>query len=401
MLIDSISTAILLTAVSVAMAVALLATSVRQPSPVGAAQRIWALALVCAPTGWSLLEIANTDVSLALLAIAGKALLFAAFVGYLHALMVLRGSFPSATWQWLPVLAVVLATTGLYLVWPERSISSGVLSWLCALTVLASAFTAGRDARSGGNRQGRLISIAFLVSAAALMIHGLMAILPNDPAGIWTSQPLAQTFLFGTAIVAPLVASLGFVLMCSDRLFGRLETFAHVDEVTGLANRQTLMQRARGIVADARQRGIPCALLTIQVDPLRAITDRHGREAGDQALASIARTLRSHLRADDCIGRGNDDGFAVLLPGHNLEAGHGIGQRLCRGVAATCIDTGGERQGLSISIGVAALLGVEDTLDAMYQRASLALDQARNDGGNRAIIYCIEPSASAIQISAA
>lgn len=386
MQIDSITTAALLTAMSVAMAVSLLVSAVRQPRPVGPAQRVWAAALVCAPVGWLLLSIANSS-SIGWLAIPAKALIIASFVGYLHALMVLRGSLLPAPWQQLPVLAVAFATTGFYFLWPDQPMRTGLLSALCAAAALVTAIIAHRHARAG-SRHGRLVSVAFLVAAAVLATRAILLFAPEASAAhAWVQEPIAQTLLLGTPLLAPLVATLGFVLMGSDRLLDRLEAIASTDELTGVANRQGFMIAASHLVTGAQRLGRPCSLLAIDVDHFKSINDSHGHDAGDRTLSCVARTLKSHLRSEDHIGRCGGDEFEVMLPGHGLEHALAIARRLCQAVAGTGITVDRCRIRLSVSIGVTELSDGQDDLDSMRLRADHALYEAKRAGRNQAMLY--------------
>ncbi len=57
-----------------------------------------------------------------------------------------------------------------------------------------------------------------------------------------------------------------------------------------------------GCSARPRAIGTPAALLSVDVEDLKAINDRHGRIAGDAALRHVARLLRSLIRSSDVAG---------------------------------------------------------------------------------------------------
>ena len=91
----------------------------------------------------------------------------------------------------------------------------------------------------------------------------------------------------------------------------RLRHEATHDTLTGLPNRRAFRRRlAREIDA-----GEGLALVLCDMDNLKTVNDTHGHEAGDRALQTLARALRSELRRSDEAYRVGGDEFAVVLPG--------------------------------------------------------------------------------------
>ena len=74
------------------------------------------------------------------------------------------------------------------------------------------------------------------------------------------------------------------------------------------------------------------------VDGLKAINDRHGHPAGDEALRAFVDVLSANLRASDSVGRVGGDEFALLLRGAEAEATAAI---LCRLTATIRDDVDG------------------------------------------------------------
>jgi diguanylate cyclase (GGDEF)-like protein len=56
------------------------------------------------------------------------------------------------------------------------------------------------------------------------------------------------------------------------------------------------------------------ALMFIDLDQFRQITDEHGFETGDLVLRAIAERLREVLRNTDTLCRVSADEFAAILP---------------------------------------------------------------------------------------
>jgi PAS domain S-box-containing protein len=101
-----------------------------------------------------------------------------------------------------------------------------------------------------------------------------------------------------------------------SELYRRSQQFehrAHHDALTGLPNRDRLLQRLEGALAAARHLGRSLPLVFLDLDGFKPINDRHGHATGDALLQALAQRLRRQLRADDLLARVGGDEFALLL----------------------------------------------------------------------------------------
>ncbi len=86
------------------------------------------------------------------------------------------------------------------------------------------------------------------------------------------------------------------------------------DPLTGLPNRQWLLERTWTALDDAERIGARSALMLIDLDRFRSVNDTLGHLAGDRLLLQIADRLRLALpRGAEAAQLGGDE-FAVLLP---------------------------------------------------------------------------------------
>ena len=168
-------------------------------------------------------------------------------------------------------------------------------------------------------------------------------------------------------------------------LLAQQQQLAHLadhDALTGLPNRRVLDTVLARALARA-ERGVPSALLFIDVDDFKQMNDVHGHQAGDAALTAIARLLEAGVRAGDVVVRMGGDEFAVLLEGIELMAAAGIARRLVVTVRERYADLG-------LSVGVVPVVASADMVEVV-RRADECMYAAKAAGGNRAMVKAAPP----------
>ncbi len=88
---------------------------------------------------------------------------------------------------------------------------------------------------------------------------------------------------------------------------------ALTDALTGLGNRRAFEIDLAGEFSRADRHNYPLALISLDLDGLKAINDTHGHHRGDEYLQVFASALRQHFRAGDRPYRLGGDEFVVLL----------------------------------------------------------------------------------------
>ncbi len=147
-----------------------------------------------------------------------------------------------------------------------------------------------------------------------------------------------------------------FVVQLNDvserrRLEENMRGLGDHDPLTGLRNRRLFGHDLKLQVARSRRYGEVAGLMLIDVDAFRRVNDRHGEQAGDEALEAIARALTRRLRETDLVARLGADQFAVLLPHIDEEGLAVVAEGLTRVIAACGVDVGDEFLHPSASIG--------------------------------------------------
>jgi diguanylate cyclase (GGDEF)-like protein len=118
------------------------------------------------------------------------------------------------------------------------------------------------------------------------------------------------------------------------------------DGLTGLLNRRGLELRFAEISA------LASTVLFVDLDGFKAINDRGGHAAGDDALKIVARILRHAVRPTDVVARVGGDEFVVILVDVRAAVSVAtISERISSAVATVRPIGGGDPTGFGVSIG--------------------------------------------------
>jgi diguanylate cyclase (GGDEF)-like protein len=153
-----------------------------------------------------------------------------------------------------------------------------------------------------------------------------------------------------------------------------MERLAHIDPLTGLANRRTFDRVLELEVARAIRQQSEVAVAIFDVDAFRATNDAVGHAAGDDILRAVAAVLAEQVRLVDTVARIGGDEFVVIAPG---SGGLAVADRVIRAVQALPAVDG---QPVSVSAGVARFPLDGSSADELFARALDALELARSGG---------------------
>ncbi len=248
-------------------------------------------------------------------------------------------------------------------------VATGVL-FILTMTVAALAAVRGTRHRSEPERWTSLTTFGCLADV------GL---------GLGTTPGSSLGWYAGPGLV--LIASGTFVLAWiadARRTQAKAEHDAAFDPLTGLPNRRSAHQTLAQTLAQARRSGSPLALLLVDIDAFHQINDRHGYDAGDATLASVARLLVAACRTGDVVARVGGEEFLVLLPDTKDRGALIAADKIRSAVALEPIAPIGVP--LTVSIGVTTLQIHDLDPDEMLRRAGAALSRAKDSGRNRIIL---------------
>ena len=124
----------------------------------------------------------------------------------------------------------------------------------------------------------------------------------------------------------------------------------------------------------------------IDADHFKAFNDRHGHQAGDEALRAVANVLRTHVRRPaDLVARYGGEEFSVVLPETDMAGAQQIAERI-REAVEQLPPIDGTDSPITVSIGISTWNACSDiNLEVLMFAADKALYQAKETGRNRVV----------------
>jgi two-component system cell cycle response regulator len=162
---------------------------------------------------------------------------------------------------------------------------------------------------------------------------------------------------------------------------------AITDALTGLYNRRYMESHLSTLIEQAEGRNKPLSVLLVDIDYFKAINDTHGHDAGDDVLREFAVRLKKSIRGIDLACRYGGEEFVIVMPETDMAVATVVAERLRRRIATEpfSVGQGTGKIEVTISIGIAAINGADDTAPTLLKRADQALYRAKRDGRNRVV----------------
>lgn len=196
-------------------------------------------------------------------------------------------------------------------------------------------------------------------------------------------QGLVSATVLPIVLAGPLFLFLTLKLRELAIVNHKLNDLASVDALTGCLNRRafTLGVESQPAIAEYAD-SVPGVLLVIDADRFKAVNDRYGHDAGDEALRLIASAIRASVRDGDLVGRLGGEEFGVYLRRSSRSNALDIAERIRVAVMRAEFRPKGAPHQLSVSIGCAVRDGTTG-FAKLFRSADMSLYEAKTKGRNR------------------
>lgn len=197
---------------------------------------------------------------------------------------------------------------------------------------------------------------------------------------LWRQDATHRWRVEDRSLIAEIAGQIGLTIHQIARQ-EELEQLSSCDALTGLLNRRSFMsalERRHSRRADWRG---GAGLFFVDMDNFKAVNDRHGHQAGDRALVTLARILRDGTRNRDLVARLGGDEFALFIEDITPAAARHKGEHLLRAAAELRAFSGADDRPLGISLGIAFCPPDRDEdLAALIDRADRAMYAVKRRG---------------------
>jgi diguanylate cyclase (GGDEF)-like protein/PAS domain S-box-containing protein len=163
----------------------------------------------------------------------------------------------------------------------------------------------------------------------------------------------------------------------------RVEFLAYRDVLTGLPNRQLLVDRFNQAIVHADRQANKVALLYLDLDNFKTINESLGHAVGDALLREVSDRISACVSDADTISRQGGDEYLILLPDlPNAEAAVPVLLKI-RETLLLPFTLGAHELTTSASVGVAIYSDDGRDFETLLKKADTAMYRAKDAGGNQ------------------
>ena len=161
------------------------------------------------------------------------------------------------------------------------------------------------------------------------------------------------------------------------------------DGMTNLHNYRYFTIRLKEELNRAKRNKTKVSLLILDLDHFKNYNDTLGHQAGDEALRTLGRVLKSTIRDEDVVSRYGGEEFCIILPGISKDDIYPLGERV-RSIIELHqfykerVQPEGR---ITVSLGGATYPDDAKDGDELVLKADQALYKAKDHGRNRLVIF--------------
>ncbi len=155
-----------------------------------------------------------------------------------------------------------------------------------------------------------------------------------------------------------------------------LKKQAATDALTGVYNRNKLMEVFSSEMHRTKRYNTPLSLIMFDIDRFKGINDTYGHNVGDYVLQKVTKIISRGIRETDVLARWGGDEFLILTPEIDITASRQMAKKLSLAIRKAVFDGVGK---LSSSFGVTQYIANDD-MASFIKRVDDALYKAKKNG---------------------
>ena len=128
--------------------------------------------------------------------------------------------------------------------------------------------------------------------------------------------------------------------------------------------------------------------MVIYIDLFKNVNDHYGHLFGDHVLAEAAGRISKLFRRDDIVGRIGGDEFIVFVKSiRDAQETEKRARAICTALFESEFENNGIYANVTCSVGAALWPEDGESFEELYQKADIALYEAKKKGRNQACLY--------------
>ncbi|MCK5543444.1 MAG: GGDEF domain-containing protein [Desulfobacterales bacterium] len=164
-----------------------------------------------------------------------------------------------------------------------------------------------------------------------------------------------------------------------------LEEKMYQDQLTGAYNRRAYDKRAVEEMDRFQRYGNVFSLLLIDADHFKNINDKYGHAVGDKCLKEIIRRTMTLLRKVDMLARYGGEEFTIIMPETDKQAAKQAAEKIRKNIEKIEFVYKEKKVKVTVSIGVAEISKDDKKFESLFERADIAVYQAKSNGRNQVV----------------
>lgn len=302
-----------------------------------------------------------------------------------------------------PILAITTVAATLALGWfflVQPSVPGRILAMNTALGVVTLMIAVMLYPVRKKHMIDRLIFAVAIVSVANYVLRPLVILMV---AGGFGSDTSFQHSLYWTTVqfTQPLISiALALTLMVAIAidLIEQLRQEARTDKLSGLLNRGGFEAAATAALKRCQAgNSLPACMIIADLDHFKQINDTFGHSVGDAVIGLFGRHVAAMCSDEMVAGRIGGEEFAVLLPGHEIQAARLFAESLRACPWDYWSGMLPPKVAPSVSIGVCAA-GPGADLHGLMNQADEALYDAKKAGRDQVRLFGTRPAVNVVRI---